>query len=109
MPHFFMTFNELVQKDINIFLNPGEFSTEHTFDGQKLNCIVDDDKLSEQNLKNAIGTYKGNKLLHIARADLKGRPKNGARVEFDKKIYTVTDCVENDGIFTITLDINKAL
>lgn len=105
-----MTFKNVIEKDIKkTFINVQEFSTIHTFDRQPVNCIVDDDKLVEQTLKSVVGTYKGVKMIHIAQSDLKGRPKNGAKVEFDNKMYTITDCIDNDGILTITLDINKAL
>jgi len=103
-----MGFKEDVENDISFFLNSEEFAEPHNFEGVNIPCIVDDDALQQQKIKSASGTYVGKKLIHVKRADLKGRPAVDARILFDGKPYTVKDCIDNDGILSITLDIIKA-
>lgn len=103
-----MNFKDCINSDINsVFFNLNEFANVHTLDGAEIRCIVDDDRLNEQTLKSAQGTYMGVKLIHVPKTELKGRPKQGARLEFDGKIYTVESCIEDDGVFSITLDTTK--
>lgn len=105
-----MNFKEHIKNDVcNVFFNCEDFAQKHTLDGRTILCIVDDDRLHEQTLKSAAGTYKGVKLIHVPKTELKGRPKQGARLEFDDRMYTVESCIEDDGVFTITLDTTKAL
>lgn len=104
-----MTFKDIISTDIkNVFLNLDEFGETHTIEGAEVTCIVDDDTLQQQAIKSATGTYLGKKLIHVARADLLGRPAVGANLKFDGKTYTVKDCINNDGILSITLDLIKA-
>ncbi len=105
-----MTFKDEVQNDIpSAFINFDEFATFHAFDNENILLIEDDDQLQQQGLKDAAGTYKGTKLLHVPSASLKGRPAIGARITYDTKTYTVKNVVDNEGILTITLDINKSI
>jgi len=104
-----MPFKEQIATDIkNVFLNFSELADWHKIEYKDVLCIVDDDTLQQHKIKNAPGNYAGKKLIHVARADLKGRPAVDARLLFDGKTYTVKDCIDNEGILSITLDIIKA-
>ena len=77
------------------------------FDGYLIVCIVDDDLLKQNKLKSE--TYKGTKMIHVPKCQLKGVPiPYGDFVTFDGRSYTVTDVDDNAGMLTITLDINRS-
>ena len=44
-----MGFKEVVDDDIqNIFLNSSEFGTEHTLNGRKVICVIDEEKFQNK-------------------------------------------------------------
>lgn len=102
-----MTFKDEIANDLSEFFNEDEFADYHNIEGDNVLCIVDDDSLQQQKIKSATGTYTGTKLIHVKRTALKGRPAVDARLLFDGKTYTVKDCIDNDGMLSITLDIVK--
>jgi hypothetical protein len=54
------------------------------------------------------GIYVNQKLIYVD-ADLFGpMPKRGSVHRYDGRRYTVVDAVEEDGIYTITLEANRA-
>lgn len=104
-----MTLKDDIKKDIqNVFMNEEEFAEQHEFDGDLVTCIVDDDLLKQNKLKSE--TYKGTKMIHVPKCQLKGVPiPYGDFVTFDGRSYTVTDVDNNAGMVTITLDTNRSL
>lgn len=103
-----MTLKEDIIKDIDsVFLNLDDFAEEHSFDNNNILCVVDEETLNAQKLKDAKGTYVGSKLIYVNVNQLKGKPVNGARIKFDDTYYFVTKVVENYGMYSITLDVNK--
>lgn len=103
-----MSLKDELENDLSEFLNEDEFAEIHNIEGENIVCIVDDDSLQQQKIKSAAGTYVGKKLIHVKRTALKGRPAVDARLLFDGKHYTVKDCIDNDGMLSITLDTIKA-
>jgi hypothetical protein len=57
---------------------------------------------------NMDGIYVNQRLIYVD-ADLFGpMPKRGSVHRYDGRRYTVADAVEEDGIYTITLEANRA-
>lgn len=103
-----MSFLDDVENDLNnVFMNAEEFATEHEFDGKTITCVVDDDLLAQNKLKSGEGLYKGVKTFHVSTKQLEGQPAVDGRFSFDNEYYYVTDCLENAGMYTITLSKNK--
>ena len=38
-------FNDLIEGDLDLFLNPDEIGEEHTVDGKKIRCVLEDASL----------------------------------------------------------------
>lgn len=103
-----MSFKDDILNDLdNVFFNELEFATEHEFDGKPIICVVDDDLLQEKKLKSATGTYSGVKTIHVSTNQLEGKPVVGSRFSFDSLKYYIKECIESDGLYTITLSANK--
>jgi hypothetical protein len=57
---------------------------------------------------NMDGIYVNQRLIYVD-ADLFGpMPKRGSVHRYDGRRYTVVDAVEEDGVYTITLEANRA-
>ena len=54
------------------------------------------------------GIYKNQKLIYVAATDYGPMPKQGSLIQFDKKPYKVADAISEDGIYSITLEANRA-
>lgn len=104
-----MNFKEHIALDNKVFLNLDEFADTHIFDGKEVTCIVDDDYVDLQSLKAGLGTVAGTKAIHVALADLPGKPVADAIISFDGKNYTIQKVVDNEGILTITMLSNQGV
>lgn len=107
-----MTFKELVQQDTKeIFLNFDEFGEIHLVDGEEKVLIIDTNELVEREKRKDIslaGVFKKHLLFYIQAEDLGGMPKIGGMMMFDRKSYVVTDAINEDGIYSISLEATKA-
>lgn len=54
------------------------------------------------------GIYKNQKLIYVAATDYGPMPKQGSLIQFDKRPYKVADAISEDGIYSITLEANRA-
>ncbi len=108
-----MTFQEQLEKDRRTaFLNPEEFGEAHTINGKEMTIIIDNNEQIEREKRtnqHADGVYKNQKLIYVAASDFGPLPKQGVRLVLDKKNYTVVDAISEDGIYSITIEANKAL
>lgn len=103
-----MGFLEDMDKDLDeVFMNSEEFSTTHEFDGKPITCVVDDDLNAQNKQKTVDGLYKGVKTFHVSAKQLEGKPAIDGRFSFDGEFYYITDCLDNAGMYTITLSKNK--
>ena len=58
--------------------------------------------------QNADGIYMNQKLIYVAASYFGPMPKQGAILNLDGKIYRVADAVDEYGIYSITIEANKA-
>lgn len=111
-----MTFKEQIAADTkNVFMNELEFSEEHIIDGKEMLCIVDNNELMARRVK-----YKyrskfyvdkvGIKdiLIYVRAEDFGVLPAIGRALMFDGKPYVICDAVNECGIYSINLEMNKA-
>ena len=54
------------------------------------------------------GIYKNQKLIFVAASDFGPLPKQGSLLTLDKRTYRVADAIDEDGIYSITLEANRA-
>lgn len=107
-----MGFKDFIKSDIgNVFLNPEEFGEEHEIDGKSLMVIVDNNEQIEREKRvtsNIEGVYVKEILFYVSQEAFGALPFIGKMLRFDKKSYTVTDAIDEDGIYSISLKAVKS-
>lgn len=94
------------------FLNPDEFAEEHTIDGRKLVCMLDDNELLERKTvakdgQHMDGLFLADKLLYLPVAEYGAPPKPGRMMELDGKVYRVVDVADECGLYSVYLEANR--
>ncbi|BBF42000.1 hypothetical protein lbkm_0682 [Lachnospiraceae bacterium KM106-2] len=104
-----MTFKESLQKDIkNTFMNLDEFGEKHIVNGKEMTISIDNNELIKRGLKNNV--YDGSDLhvkqvmFFVDKESYGALPLIGRIVTLDAKRYTVTDAINEGGIYSITLE-----
>jgi hypothetical protein len=54
------------------------------------------------------GVYLNQKLIYVSAVDYGPMPKQGSMITYDSKRYKVADAIEEDGIYSITLEATRA-
>lgn len=107
-----MGFKDFIANDLkNVFLNFGEFAEEHTVDGKKMLVIVDNNEHIERQKRQtsrAEGLHIKEILFYVHKDDFGSLPAVGRICRFDKKDYIVADAINEDGIYSITLEANRS-
>lgn len=109
-----MGFKDLIQKDIRtVFFNPKEFGTPHTVNEKEMCIIVDDNEMIEREKRYSMremvdGTFKRKILFYVAAAEFGPLPMVGRMLSLDRRSYKITDAVNEDGIYSISLEAVKA-
>lgn len=94
------------------FLNPNEFADEHTIDGRRLVCLLDDNELLERKTvakegQHMDGLFLADKLLYLPAAEYGAPPKPGRMMELDGKTYRVVDVADESGMYSVLLEANR--
>lgn len=103
------SFKKLVQQDKNIFLNLKEFGEPHQIDGIEMTVLIDKLELIEREKKERTyedGIYQENILIYVFQEEFGELPCVDDIVTVDRKKYLVKDAVNEDGIFSISLEVN---
>ena len=111
-----MTFKEQIAKDIAaVFAREDEFWEYHIINGAKMLCMVDNNELIDrekryQHTKGMYseGIYLKQLLIYVKQQDFGALPAIGRIIMFDGKSYTVSDAVNECGIYSLHLEANKA-
>ena len=107
-----MGFKNIVREDVhNVFLNIEEFSEIHTINGKSMPVQVDSNEQIERekrSAKNIEGIFTNQRLIYVAASDFGTMPKQGSLLTMDNRLFRVADAVDEDGIYSITLEANRA-
>lgn len=104
-------FQDMIQEDISIFLNPEEFGELLELDGRRLPVLVDNEKLSE--LKNkaqyAEQIRTADMLLYVRASDLGYIPAQKAHIRIgkDRRTKRVSMVTETDGVLELILEDSR--
>ena len=105
-------FKDIIARDVHqTFLNIDEFSDTHKVNGKEMAVQIDTNEQIEREKRmnqNADGIYMNQKLIYVAASEFGPMPKQGAILNLDGKIYRVADAVDEYGIYSITIEANKA-
>lgn len=110
-----MTFKEQIAKDnATVFLNMDEFAETHTINGVEMPCTIDNNEMVDREKRYqykrslyADGVYLKELLIYVKATDFGPLPAIGRLITFDKKSYIVSDAINEDGIYSISLEANK--
>lgn len=109
--HKKMTFKEILRNDIKtVFLNLSEFSEEHMVNGKKMVIIIDDNELTEREKRvksHMDGVYKKQTLVYVHALDFGPLPGVGKPIVIDGITFTVTDSINENGIYSLHLEVNR--
>ena len=104
-----MSFKDIVREDIQaVFFNLDEFAEEHTIDGRKKVCIIDQDANVTSAVPSVMGVYAANRRIYVKEKEMKVLPKEGKRLSLDGQFFFVTDARVEMGVFVIELQANRA-
>ena len=107
-----MNFKDIIASDVHdAFMNAEEFSEMHTINGAEMPVQVDSNEQIEREKRfnqHMDGIYKNQKLIYVAAADYGPMPKQGTLIKFDGRPYKVADAISEDGIYSLTLEANRA-
>ncbi|MEI6856725.1 hypothetical protein [Psychrilyobacter sp.] len=104
-----MSFKDIINKDRGVFINPGEFAEEHTWNDIPIVCIeeeMDFDKVSKS-LGSEDGHYRDIKTIFIE-TELIEKPVIHEEVYYDDEKYSILFVSEEDGIYEIKIERNES-
>lgn len=110
-----MTFKEQIAQDNNtIFMNLDEFSDIHTVNGREMAVQIDSNEMIDREKRYqykrslyADGVYMKELLIYVKAEDFGKLPAVGRILTLDGKTYTISDAVDEDGIYSLCLEANK--
>lgn len=107
-----MTFKDIIRDDVHqTFLNTEEFSDMHIVNGVEMPVQIDSNEQIEREKRysqNIDGMYLNQKLIYVAASDYGPLPKQGSMLTLDGRKYRVADAIDEYGVYSITLEANRA-
>ena len=107
-----MGFKAIVKPAVhNIFLDLEEFADTHIVNGNEMPVLIDNNEQIEREKRinqNTDGIYTNQRLIYVAASDFGPLPKQGSLLTLDKRIFRVEDAIDEDGVYSITLEANRA-
>ena len=107
-----MSFKDIITDDVHgVFMNPEEVSEMHTVNGIEMAVQIDSNEQIEREKRfnqHMDGIYLNQKLIYVAASDFGPLPKQGSILTLDKRTYRVADAVSEDGVYSITIEANRA-
>lgn len=104
-----MSFKEILEKDLDTFMNPDEFAEVHLIEGKNVLCIIDSDVLEQRQGGTEFGICETNIQIYVKISELQlnriEKKGYGAHLEVDGKMYTVMSWNENKGVSSIALSV----
>ena len=105
-----MGFKEQAEMDLKrTFLNDLEFAEERQVDGELMHVVVDDHNLVERgDAEHTDGIYSAQLLVYVSAAEYGARPKRNKLLNLDGRDYRIAKVEEDLGLYTFTLEANRA-
>ena len=98
---------------MRVFINAKHFATEHTWNGKKLLCVLEEDEALKRKNNNVNDISWDNNtidtLFHVRNEDWPGRtpPVPNEFGYFDNVHMKILQVTNNEGIYTICLSTNS--
>lgn len=103
-----MTFKEMVEEDINVFLNLEEFAEKLQVNNIEVVGILSDDKFIPSKY-DQYGTFIENKVLILSKKDWEklGSPSFGYTLNFNECSYKIKGLSDKVGVIELKLEGNR--
>lgn len=105
------SFKDVLKDDVNnTFMNLDEFADTHIVDGKEIPVIIDENEVIEREKRmksNMDGVYVKQKLIYVKADDFGALPAIGRAIMLDGKRYLVIDAVDEQGVYSITMEGNR--
>ena len=98
---------------LRVFINAKQFATEHTWNGKKFLCVLEEDEALKRKNNNVNDISWDNNtidtLFHVCKEDWPGRQKPVPNEfgYFDNVHMKILQITDNEGIYTICLSANS--
>ena len=106
------TFKSIIANDIHsTFLNTEEFSDMHVVNGVEMPLQMDDIEQINREKRykdNMDGIFVQQRLIYVAASDYGPLPKKDSLITLDGRKYRVADAIDEYGVYSITLEANRA-
>nr|DAH03584.1 MAG TPA: Gifsy-2 prophage ATP-binding sugar transporter-like barrel, 4 helix bundle.7A [Caudoviricetes sp.] len=106
-----MTFKDIIRNDIDLFVNQDEFADMHLIDGKEMPVMIDNNEQVEREKRmtqHMDGIYKKQMLIYVKKSDYGVLPAIGKILNLDGRVYKIMDAIDEDGIFSISLEANRS-
>lgn len=111
-------FKDILRKDnARVFLNPNEFGEEHMVGNKRMVISIDNNEMVEREKRRTAqgdlmsyrqGVFKETVLFYVLAQDYGPLPAVGRRLELDGKHYIISDAINEDGIYSISLEAQRS-
>lgn len=108
-----VSFKDMVNMDLDVFLNLKEFGEIHTLGSKEISMIVEEETFNEihgrtDDFENATqNLYESVTTIYLKASDYK-KPAIGKRITLDDEKYYVVGASASDGILKISLVANES-
>ena len=110
-------FKDQIKSDNEIiFMNLDEFSDTHTINGKSMAVQIDSNEMIDREKRYqykrslyADGVYLKELLIYVRAEDFGALPAVGRTLNFDGKTYLISDAIDEDGIYSLSLEANKTM
>lgn len=110
-----MTFKEQIAHDNStIFMNLDEFSDLHIVNGKEMAVQIDSNEMIDREKRYqykrslyADGVFMKELLIYVKAEDFGNLPAVGRILTLDGKTYTISDAIDENGIYSLCLEANK--
>lgn len=93
-----------------LFMNPGHFAEEHTWNGIPFTCVTDEDEALKRKNNNVVDISWDNNtrdvLIYVPEKDLPGRAQPNEHINFDNRPMKVLQVQNDMGMLAIMLVAN---
>ncbi len=109
------TFKELIAEDSGrVFMNELEFADIHEVGGKRIRALVDNNEHIDREKRYqwskaqyGDGLFLTQKLIYVLAKEFGPLPLIDRDITFDGRHYNIADAINEDGIYSLTLEANK--
>ena len=106
--------DQIASDNKTVFLNTEEFSEIHKVNGKDMPVQIDSNEMIDREKRYqykrslyADGVYLKELLIYVAAEDFGALPAVGRSLNLDGKTYIISDAINEDGVYSISLEANR--